>query len=67
MLMQSGDNYLTNYVSGVEHYSRCSRRLSWFLDEDDLCYFPLSRTAFNNWVRYFIPIIGSSFRILLVV
>jgi hypothetical protein len=26
--------------------------------------YPLSRTALNNWVRYFIPIIGSSFRIL---
>jgi hypothetical protein len=26
--------------------------------------YPLSRTALNNWVRYFIPIIGSFFRIL---
>jgi hypothetical protein len=26
--------------------------------------YPLSRAALSNWVRYFIPIIGSYFRVL---
>jgi hypothetical protein len=26
--------------------------------------YSLSRTSLNNWVRYFIPIVGSSLRIL---
>jgi hypothetical protein len=28
--------------------------------------YPLSKTALNNWVRYFIPMIGNSLRIMAV-
>jgi hypothetical protein len=29
--------------------------------------YPLSKTALNNWVRYFIPITGNSLRVLPVI